>query len=53
MSLEQAILNVVRAVPPDKQREVLSHVLRLQGEANACGSSKVSSREFHAASDQR
>lgn len=30
MSLEQAILNAVRALPPEKQQEILSHVTRLR-----------------------
>ena len=33
MSLEQAILEAVRALPADKQQEVLSHAARLRGEA--------------------
>jgi hypothetical protein len=32
MSLEQAILEAVRALPADKQREVLSHATRLREE---------------------
>jgi len=30
MSLEQAILDAVRALPPDKQQEILSHAARLR-----------------------
>ncbi len=30
MSVEQAILEAVRSLPSDKQREVLSHATRLQ-----------------------
>ena len=33
MSLEQAIPEAVRALPADKQQEVLSHAARLRGEA--------------------
>lgn len=33
MTLEQAILDVVRALPADKQREVLDHVKHLRNEA--------------------
>jgi hypothetical protein len=33
MSLEQAILEAVRALPADKQQEVLNHAARLRGEA--------------------
>ena len=33
MSLEQAILDVVRALPPDKQQEILSHAARLRDES--------------------
>lgn len=33
MSVEQAILEAVRALPPDKQREVLSHANRLRKDA--------------------
>ena len=32
MSVEQAILEAVRALPPDKQQEVLSHATRLRDE---------------------
>lgn len=32
MSLEQAILEVVRALPAEKQQEVLSHAARLRAE---------------------
>lgn len=33
MSLEQAILEAVRALPVEKQQEVLSHAARLRAEA--------------------
>ncbi|HYW43235.1 MAG TPA: hypothetical protein VE959_10300 [Bryobacteraceae bacterium] len=33
MSLEQAILEAVRALPADKQREVLDHAARLRDES--------------------
>ena len=33
MSVEQSILEAVRALPPDKQRELLSHARSLQQEA--------------------
>ena len=33
MTLEQEILNAVRALPADKQRELLDHVSRLRDEA--------------------
>ena len=33
MSVEQAILEAVRALPVDKQREILSHATRLREEA--------------------
>jgi hypothetical protein len=33
MSLEQAILEAVRALPAEKQQEVLSHAARLRAEA--------------------
>ena len=33
MSLEQAILDVVRALPADKQQEILSHAARLRDES--------------------
>jgi hypothetical protein len=33
MSLEQAILEAVRALPAEKQREVLYHAARLRDEA--------------------
>jgi len=33
MSLEQAILDAVRALPADKQQEVLSHAARLREES--------------------
>ena len=33
MSLEQAILEAVRALPVEKQREILSHAARLRDEA--------------------
>ena len=33
MSLEQAILEVVRALPAEKQQEVLNHAVRLRDEA--------------------
>lgn len=33
MSLEQAILDAVRALPADKQQEVLNHATRLRNEA--------------------
>ena len=33
MSLEQAILEAVRALPAEKQREVLNHAARLRDEA--------------------
>ena len=33
MTLEQAILDAVRALPADKQREVLDHVKHLRNEA--------------------
>jgi hypothetical protein len=33
MSLEQAILEAVRALPVEKQQEVLSHAARLRDEA--------------------
>ena len=32
MSLEQAILEAVRALPAEKQQEILSHAARLRGE---------------------
>ena len=34
MTLEQAILDVVRALPADKQREVLDHVKHLRDESS-------------------
>lgn len=34
MSLEQAILEAVRSLPPDKQREIYEHASRLRSE---CG----------------
>jgi hypothetical protein len=33
MSVEQAILEAVRSLPPDKQEEILSHATRLRDEA--------------------
>jgi len=33
MSLEQAILETVRALPPEKQREVFDHATRLRAES--------------------
>ena len=33
MSLEQAILEAVRALPADKQREILDHAARLRNES--------------------
>jgi len=33
MSLEQAILEAVRALPAEKQQEVLTHATRLRGKA--------------------
>jgi hypothetical protein len=33
MSVEQAILEAIRALPADKQQEVLSHATRLRDEA--------------------
>ena len=33
MSVEQAILEAVRALPPDKQQEILSHATRLREES--------------------
>jgi len=33
MSLEQAILEIVRELPPDKQRDVFDYVSRLQTES--------------------
>ncbi|MFN0172152.1 MAG: hypothetical protein ACKV22_37600 [Bryobacteraceae bacterium] len=33
MSVEQAILEAVRALPADKQQEILSHAMRLRDEA--------------------
>ncbi len=33
MSVEQAILEAVRALPPDQQQEILSHATRLRDEA--------------------
>jgi hypothetical protein len=33
MSLEQAILEAVRALPAEKQQEVLNHAARLRGES--------------------
>ena len=33
MSLEQATLEAVRALPPEKQQEVLNHAARLRDEA--------------------
>jgi hypothetical protein len=33
MSVEQAILEAVRALPADKQQEILSHATRLREEA--------------------
>ena len=35
MSLEQAILEAVRALPPDKQREVYDHAARLRAQTAA------------------
>ena len=32
MSLEQAILEAVRTLPPDKQREIYDHAARLRAE---------------------
>ncbi len=32
MSLEQAILEAVRALPPEKQREIYDHAARLRAE---------------------
>ena len=34
MSLEQAILEAVRALPAEKQQEVLNHAARLRDEIN-------------------
>jgi hypothetical protein len=34
VSLEQAILEVVRALPPDKQNEILDHATRLRDQAS-------------------
>ena len=34
MSLEQAILEAVRALPPDKQYEVLDHATRLRDQSS-------------------
>jgi hypothetical protein len=34
MSLEQAILDAIRALPADKQQEVLSHAARLREESD-------------------
>ena len=33
MSLEQAILNAVRALPTEKQQEILNHATRLRDQA--------------------
>lgn len=33
MSLEQAILEIVHELPPDKQRELFEHASRLQAES--------------------
>jgi hypothetical protein len=33
MSLEQAILDAVRALPPEKQQEILTHAARLRDES--------------------
>jgi hypothetical protein len=33
MTLEQSILEAVRALPPDKQQEVLEHAKRLEAES--------------------
>ena len=35
MSLEQAILNAVRALPTEKQQEVLSHATRLHDQTTS------------------
>jgi hypothetical protein len=35
MSLEQAILEAVRALPAEKQQEILNHAARLREEAGA------------------
>jgi len=32
MSLEQAIIEAVRALPPEKQQEVLNHAAKLRGD---------------------
>jgi hypothetical protein len=37
MSLEQAILEAVRTLPAEKQREVLNHAARLRDEAGKKG----------------
>lgn len=34
MSLEEAILDAVRALPPHKQKEILNHATRLRQETN-------------------
>ena len=34
MSLEQAILEAVRALPPDKQYEILDHATRLRNQSS-------------------
>lgn len=35
MSVEQAILEAIRELPPEKQREILNHATRLRDEVNA------------------
>jgi hypothetical protein len=40
MSLEQAILEAIRALPADKQQEVLSHAAKLRDEARKTSSFK-------------
>ena len=33
MSVEQAVLEALRSLPPDKQQEILTHATRLRDEA--------------------
>ncbi len=35
MAIEQALIQVVRALPPDKQQELLAHAERLRAESAA------------------
>jgi len=44
MTLEQAILDAVRALPVDKQQEVLDHVKHLRGESEQPRKARKSGR---------